>query len=99
MARDDVFVHGGFVLTMNPLIVFVVTFAQVFFIGLQQMNVHHGRKCAAFATSLCIGGCQLASAIIVVRNGGIPDSLAYLVGGPLGIVASMTFFGNRLEDA
>lgn len=80
---------------MNATFVFIAQFTQIFFVGLQQMNVQHDRKTAAFFTSLCIGACSLASAILVVRNGGVVESVAYLAGGPLGIVASMTWYRRQ----
>lgn len=80
---------------VNPTLVFIAQFTQIFFVGLQQMNVHRNRQLAAFFTSLCIGTCSLASAIIVVRNGGVAESIAYLAGGPLGIVASMKVYRKQ----
>lgn len=73
---------------MTEFALFGAAFATVFSLGFQQQNVVHGHYLAAFLTSFIIGGSQ----IVLWRF--VPDAsasqiVATLMGGPLGIVASM----------
>ncbi len=73
---------------MTALLLFLCTFALVFALGLQSLNVNGGHYLAAFLTSIVIGGGQM----LLLKLG--PDAnwieiAAYLAGGPFGIVASM----------
>ena len=73
---------------MTHLALFGAAFLTVFSLGFQQQNVVHGHYLAAFLTSFVIGGSQ----IVLWRY--VPDAsagqiAATLMGGPLGIVASM----------
>ena len=73
---------------MTHLALFLAAFTTVFSLGFQQQNVVHGHYLAAFVTSFIIGGSQ----IVLWRF--VPDAstsqiAATLMGGPLGIVASM----------
>lgn len=73
---------------MSLLALFASTFALVFFLGLQSLNVNRGHYIAAFLTSFGIG----ASNLIVLKlapNATAVEMAAYLTGGPFGIVASM----------
>lgn len=73
---------------MTELILFVSTFALVFALGLQSLNVNGGHYKAAFLTSFVIGGANM----ILLKLGPNANALeiaAYLAGGPLGIVCSM----------
>lgn len=75
---------------MSLVALFLSTFALVFFLGLQSLNVTRGHYLAAFLTSFGIG----ASNLVVLKLA--PDAqpmemVAYLTGGPWGIVASMWF--------
>lgn len=73
---------------MSLLALFASTFALVFFLGLQSLNVNRGHYLAAFLTSFGIG----ASNLIVLKlapNATAVEMAAYLTGGPFGIVASM----------
>lgn len=45
---------------MTAIALFASTFALVFLLGVQQLNVQHGHQAAAFFTSLFIGLSQLA---------------------------------------
>lgn len=72
----------------HELMLFAAAFATVFSLGFQQQNVVHGHYLAAFLTSFVIG----ISQIVLWRF--VPDASptqigATLMGGPLGIVASM----------
>ena len=73
---------------MTTLAIFVSTFAVVFFLGLQSLNVNRGHYAAAFLTSFAIGGMNLVI-LKTVPDGSLPDMLAYLLGGPFGILAAM----------
>jgi hypothetical protein len=69
---------------------FASTFALVFFLGLQSLNVNRGHYTAAFFTSIGIGTGQLVLYKLAPNASGL-EIAAYLVGGPFGIVASMAF--------
>lgn len=73
---------------MNELWLFVSTFVLVFALGLQSLNVNGGHYLAAFLTSFLIGGANLV-VLKLAPNATLPEIVAYLCGGPLGIVASM----------
>jgi len=73
---------------MTALTLFASTFALVFLLGVQQLNVQHGHPVAAFATSLFIGISQLALYKLAPDAGGL-EIAAYLAGGPLAIVCAM----------
>lgn len=66
------------------------TFALVFFLGLQSLNVNRGHYSAAFFTSFGIGAGQLVLYKLAPDANGY-EIAAYLIGGPFGIVASMRF--------
>lgn len=73
---------------MSELALFVSTFATVFALGFQSLNVNQGRYLAAFLTSFVIGG----SSLVLYKYLPQPTAtqvLAYLLGGATGIVASM----------
>ena len=73
---------------MNALILFASTFALVFALGMQSLNVNGGHVKAAFVNSLLIGAMQM----VLLKLGPNADWLeiaGYLAGGPFGIVASM----------
>lgn len=73
---------------MTALTLFLSTFAVVFLLGVQQLNVQHGHQLAAFATSIAIGGANLALFKLAPEASGT-EILAYLAGGPVGIVCAM----------
>lgn len=73
---------------MTELILFASTYALVFALGLQSLNVNGGHYKAAFLTSFVIG----ASNMVLLKLGPDANALqiaAYMLGGPLGIVSSM----------
>ena len=73
---------------MTALTLFASTFALVFFLGLQSLNVNSGRYAAAFVTSIGISiGQIILYKLAPDADGG--QIAAYLTGGPFGIVASM----------
>lgn len=73
---------------MKEIAIFASTFAAVFFLGVQSLNVNGGHYLAAFVTSLGIG----VSHLVLYKTVPDADALqmsAYLLGGPFGIVAAM----------
>ncbi|MCX7144495.1 MAG: hypothetical protein NT123_26400 [Proteobacteria bacterium] len=73
---------------MIELALFASTFIVVFALGLQSLNVNGGHYVAAFITSFVIGGSQLAL-YKLVPDANLLQIVAYMTGGPFGIVASM----------
>lgn len=73
---------------MNALVIFGSTFVLVFALGFQSLNVNKGHYVAAFFTSFMIG----ASNLVILKTVPQGDTwliVAYLLGGPFGIIASM----------
>lgn len=73
---------------MNAWILFVSTFIMVGALGFQSLNVNNGHYAAAFLTSFAIGTGNLF-VLKLVPGGDAAVMVAYLMGGPFGIVASM----------
>lgn len=73
---------------MIELALFASTFVTVFALGLQSLNVNGGHYVAAFFTSFLIGAGNLV-VLKVVPHSDMAQMLAYLAGGPFGIVMSM----------
>ncbi len=73
---------------MTELLLFASTFAVVFFLGLQSLNVNGGHYALAFCTSFAIGASQLAL-YRYMPDPTLTQTIAYLIGGPIGIVTSM----------
>jgi len=73
---------------MTALALFASTFALVFLLGVQQLNVQHGHQFAAFFTSLFIGCSQLALYKMAPDASGV-EIACYLAGGPLAIICAM----------
>lgn len=75
---------------MTAAALFFSSFVLVFALGFQSLNVNRGHRIAAFFTSFAIGLSQLfALRVIPSPATGELEMLAYLLGGPFGIVASM----------
>lgn len=74
---------------MTAALLFAASFALVFTLGLQQMNVERGDKAAAFFTSPLIGLANLALFKFLPGPTDAVEIGAYLSGGAFGIVASM----------
>ena len=75
---------------MTALYLFASTFALVFFLGLQSLNVNGGHYTDAFVTSFGIGIGNLVLFKLAPEATGI-EIAAFLAGGPFGIVSSMSF--------
>ena len=73
---------------MTHLLLFASTFIVVFALGFQSQNVNQGHYRAAALTSFFIGGGNLMI-LKMVPDGDISAMAAYLIAGPLAIVASM----------
>lgn len=73
---------------MNELILFASVFASVFALGFQSQNVNQGHYTSAFITSFFIGAGHLAL-YRLMPEASLSETVAYLMGGPFGIVASM----------
>lgn len=75
---------------MSELLLFVSTFALVFALGLQSQVVRDGNHWVAFINSFFIGAANLVL-FKLAPNASTPEIIAYLCGGPVGIVSSMWF--------
>lgn len=73
---------------MTATILFASTFALVFALGFQSLNVNRGHYVAAFITSFAIGGSNLWL-YRYLPSANLVEIAAYLAGGPLGIISSM----------
>ena len=73
---------------MNEAWLFLSTLVLVFALGLQSLNVNGGHYVAAFATSFLIGAANLV-VLKLAPNATLTEIIAYLSGGPIGIVLSM----------
>ncbi len=73
---------------MTELAIFASTFAAVFFLGVQSLNVNGGHYLAAFLTSF---GISLSHLVLykTVPDADLLQQCAYLLGGPFGIVCAM----------
>ena len=68
-------------------------FLLVYVLGLQSLNVNNGHIKAAAITSLFVGAGQLALYKLAPSASGV-EIVAYLLGGPAGITASMVSHGH-----
>ena len=73
----------------TALLLFAATFGVVFALGLQSLNVNGGHRVMAFCTSFCIGASNLVLFKMLPAQTDWLQIGAYLIGGPLGILASM----------
>jgi hypothetical protein len=73
---------------MSELLLFISAFGTVFAIGFQSLNVNNGHHKMAFLTSYLIGVSHLVI-YRVMPDPSLTEIVAYLNGGPFGIVASM----------
>lgn len=76
---------------MTWLVIFCASFSIVFMLGLQSLSVNGGHELVAFTNS-CLIGCVNAFILTVIPKAEGLEIVAYIAGGPLGIVASMRFF-------
>lgn len=73
---------------MTELTLFASTFALVFALGFQSLNVNGGHYLAAFITSFAIGAANLILFKLAPEAAG-SEIAAFLAGGPFGIVCAM----------
>lgn len=73
---------------MSAIALFGSTYLLVFFLGLQSLNVNNGHHVAAFFTSFGIGVSNLVLFKLAPNAGGM-EIIAFLLGGPFGIISSM----------
>lgn len=78
---------------MSAIALFGSTFLLVFFLGLQSLNVNNGHHVAAFFTSFGIGASNLVLFKLAPNAGGM-EIIAFLLGGPFGIISSMHVHGR-----
>lgn len=74
---------------MSALYLFGSTFGVVFFLGFQSLCVNSGHRGLAVANSLAIGTFNLILFKTASNVSGVAEVVAYLTGGPLGILAAM----------
>lgn len=73
---------------MSHALLFLSAFVSVFALGFQSLNVNGGHYLAAASTSFIIGVGHIAL-YRMMPDADFGQLLAYLLGGPLGITASM----------
>lgn len=73
---------------MNELILFTSTFVLVFAFGIQSQSVNQGHYRIAFFNSFIIGTGNIVL-YKLAPEANATEIIAYLLGGPLGITASM----------
>lgn len=74
---------------MTAIALFAITFALVFLLGIQQLNVQFGQRAQAFLTSLAIAWLQLLLLKLMPQPTSMAENIGYLLGGPFGILAAM----------
>lgn len=73
---------------MTELTLFASTFVLVFALGAQSLNINNGHYIAAALTSFVIGAGQMIL-YKIAPHASWSEIFAYLLGGPVGITASM----------
>ncbi len=81
----------------TELLLFASQFGAIFLLGLQQHNVHARRFGAAAVTSLVLGAMQ-AFSFRKIPNATPTELVAWLVAGPLGIVAAMWVYPRIFKN-
>ena len=72
----------------HELALFGSTFFLVLLLGMQSLNTNRGHYKSAFITSFGIGASNLVL-FKMVPGAGTSEIIAYLLGGPIGIVTAM----------
>lgn len=75
---------------MTALMLFGITFALVYLLGIQQLNVQFGQRTQAFLTSALIAFCQLQLLKVMPQPTTWLENAGYLSGGSFGILAAMS---------
>lgn len=83
----------------TPALIFLSTFITVFALGFQSLNVNNGHRMAAVMTSLLISGGNIVI-LKIIPNGDIVsiNTLAYVLGGPVGIYCSMIAHAKFMKN-
>lgn len=74
---------------MTAALLFAASFAVVFLLGLQQLNVERGHRLAAFITSPLLALAYLCLFKLLPFSTSAVQIAAHLLGGAIGIVTSM----------
>jgi hypothetical protein len=80
----------------TALLLFAATFAVVFTLGLQQINVERRNALAAFVTSLAITASNLVLFKLLPGPTTVLQIAAHFLGGAFGIVASIWAYPRLL---
>lgn len=78
------------------VILFAASYCNVLALGLQQLNVNYGHKLAAFVTAFLIG-IPFVLGVTMLPTAGWPERIAFLLGGPCGIVSAMWLHPHLLR--
>ena len=73
---------------MSEVLLFFSSFALVFFLGTQSLNVNNGHYVAAFFTSFGIGASNLVL-FKLAPDSNLTEMACFIMGGPFGIITSM----------
>lgn len=74
---------------MTALLIFGSTYGVVLALTVQHLNINSGQKLMAFVTSVLIGVFNLVLLKLMPQPTSWVEVLAYVFGGPLGIVTAM----------
>lgn len=74
---------------MTALLIFICTYGVVLALTVQHLNINGGHQAMAFFTSVLIGVFNLALLKLIPQPTSALDLIAYVFGGPLGIVTAM----------
>lgn len=74
---------------MNALAIFLCTFSLTFLTGFQSQNIGGGHKRVSFITSALISLMSLVTVKVIANPTDLFTDIAYIFGGPFGIVASL----------
>ncbi len=74
---------------MTELALFLASYVMVFALGFQSRNVNEGHYGLAFMTNALIGTMNFMVLKMVPSASGWSEMLAYVAGGPLGIISAM----------
>lgn len=79
---------------MDIALLFASTFGMVFFLGFQSLSVNSGNYWLAGLNSLIIGAFNLILYKTAPNVHGVYEIIAYITGGPLGILFAMWVHRN-----
>ena len=82
---------------MSTALLFASTFGMVFFLGFQSLSVNSGHYWLAALNSLVIGSFNLVLYKTAPHVSGASEVIAYITGGPLGILLAMWVHRNVIS--